>query len=353
MTINADGSYTYTPNAAAQALDDGESQTDVFTYTVKDPAGLTATATLSITVNGKNDAPVAVDDSAITGEEQPVIIDVLKNDTDVDGDPLTITEINGTPIKAGETVPVDNGTVTLNPDGTITFTPASDYNGSVDFTYTVSDGTSTDTAGVHVVVDDVNDPPVAEDETVVGQEDAALNFKPLSNDADPDGDALTITEINGTPIAVGTPVAVDNGVISLNSDGSLTFTPNKDYNGTFTFDYTISDGRGGTDVGTTTVIINPVDDPSVMGPDTQTIVEDTIATGNVLSNDSDVDKEDNPLSVVSFTIDGVTGTFNAGDIATIPGVDTITIGADGKYSFDPADNWCKSHSKIEPDDGVK
>lgn len=78
LTLNADGSYTYTPNAAAQALDDGESQTDVFTYTVKDPAGLTATATLSITVNGKNDAPVAVDDSAITGEEQPVIIDVLK-----------------------------------------------------------------------------------------------------------------------------------------------------------------------------------------------------------------------------------------------------------------------------------
>ena len=184
LTLNADGSYTYTPNAAAQALDDSESQVDVFTYTVTDPSGLTSTTTLTLTVTGRNDAPVAIDDSATTPEDTPVTINVLGNDSDPDGEPLTITEINGQPVVPGTPITlfdaVDNpiGEVTLNPDGTLTFDPVPNYNGPVDFTYTVSDGTATDVGNVHIVVDDLNDPPTARDETVAGVEDAPVSFDP-------------------------------------------------------------------------------------------------------------------------------------------------------------------------------
>ena len=79
-----------------------------------------------------------------------------------------------------------------------------------------------------------------------------------------------------------------------------------------------------------------VDDPGILAADSQIIAEDTTATGNVLSNDSDID---NALSVVSFTIDGVTGTFAAGQTATIANVGTLVIGANGAYTFTPAANY--------------
>ncbi|PKO85746.1 MAG: hypothetical protein CVU18_18560, partial [Betaproteobacteria bacterium HGW-Betaproteobacteria-12] len=336
LTLNADGSYTYVPNAAAQALDDGESRTDVFTYTVADPGGLSSTTTLSLTVSGANDGPLAIDDARTTPEDTPVTIAVLGNDSDVDGEPLRVSAIAGQPVAAGDSVAVANGMATLNADGTITFTPAAGYNGPADFSYTITDGTASDTANVHLVIDDVNDPPVALDNVVNGSEDSPVNFDPRSNDSDPDGDPLTITEINGQPLALSTPVTLAQGVVSLNADGTLTFTPNPNFNGPLSFQYTIADGRGGSDSAVVNLNIAAVDDPSVLVADANTTPEDTAVSGNVLANDSDID---NSLAVASFTVNGVAGSFAAGQTATIAGIGAITVDANGDYTFTPAVDW--------------
>ena len=343
LTLRANGTYTYAPNAAAQGLDDGESQSDVFTYTVTDPGGLTATTTLTITVTGVNDAPDAVDDLRTTPEDTPVIIAVLGNDTDVDGEPLTVTQIAGQPVLPGDEVTVPNGTATLNPDGTITFTPEPQFNGTVDFTYTISDGTTSDTANVRVVVDDVNDPPVAQDNVVNGFEDTVLNFDPRSNDTDPEDDPLTITEINGQPVTPGSEVTLPEGVITVKPDGTLSFTPNPEFNGNgVQFDYTISDRPAGdpnglTDTGTVTINIAPVNDLPIATDNVKTTAQDTTVEGNVITAntgagvDSDIDGD--TLTVSGYTVGGVAGVV--GVAQDIPGEGTLTINEDGSYTFDP------------------
>ena len=282
LVLRPDGSYTYTPAPAAQALDDGESQVDVFTYTVTDGGGLTSSTTLTITVTGVNDAPVAVDDRAITPEDTPVTIPVLANDSDPDGDPLTVTQVDGQPITAGGspvqiTDPVTGtpiGSVTLTPEGTLVFTPAPGFNGPVDFPYTVSDGTTTDTATVNLTVDSINDPPVANPDQVTGPEDTLLTFDPRANDSDPEKDPLTITEVNGQPIAVGTPVTLPEGVLTLNPDGTMSFQPNPDFNGPVSFDYTVSDGAL-TDTSTVNILITAVNDPPAGQDTTRTVPQGT------------------------------------------------------------------------------
>jgi len=138
----ADGSFTYNPNGQFEYLQAGNSTIDSFTYTVSDGSGGTDTAAVTITINGVNDRPVAVNDSAITKEDTPVIIDVLNNDSDVDGDILTVDSvtqgINGSVINYGHNV---------------TYLPAPGFNGTDSFNYTVSDGNGgTDTATVNVTV---------------------------------------------------------------------------------------------------------------------------------------------------------------------------------------------------------
>ncbi|WP_353347077.1 cadherin-like domain-containing protein, partial [Litorivita sp. NS0012-18] len=144
------------------------------------------------------------DDVASTEEDTPVTIDVLGNDTDVDGDPLTVTEATS-----------PDGDVTINPDGTITFEPAPDFTGEATITYTVDDGQGgTDTAQVTVNVGEVNDPPVAEDDAATTDEDTPVTIDVLGNDTDADGDDLTVTEATSP-----------DGTVSINPDGTLEFTP--------------------------------------------------------------------------------------------------------------------------------
>ena len=107
---------------------------DAFTYTVRDPGGLQATAWITVQVGGVNDAPVATDDIAPVTEDTPASGNVLTNDTDVDGNPLTVTQfvVDGTTYPAGDTATIPGvGTLVINPNGTFTFTPSQDYNGPV------------------------------------------------------------------------------------------------------------------------------------------------------------------------------------------------------------------------------
>ena len=138
VSVNADGTITYTPNPNFNGEDE-------ITYTITDPDGNTATSYVTVTVNPVNDAPVANDDSAATTVGVPVTIPVLLNDTDVDGDVLTVA---GVPTS-------DDGTVVVNADGTLTFTPNAGFTGTATISYTITDPSGlTDTAVVQVLVTD-------------------------------------------------------------------------------------------------------------------------------------------------------------------------------------------------------
>ncbi|WP_249560534.1 Ig-like domain-containing protein, partial [Shewanella sp. 10B] len=135
---------------------------------------------------------------------------------------------------------------------------------------------------------------------------------------------------SGSTFAAGTTVALDGGSLVLNADGSYSFTPNADWNGQVpVITYTTNTGS----TATLTINVTPVDDPSVLANDTNTVDEDTVATGNVLDNDTDVDSI---LSVVSFTVSG--STFAAGTTVALDG-GSLVLNADGSYSFTPNADW--------------
>ena len=295
------GQIVYTPDPDFHG-------TDTITYTVTDPSGLTDTATVTVTVNPVNDAPVAADDAATTDEDAAVTIDVLGNDTDVDGDTLTIQSV-GTPA---------NGTAAIV-GGKIVYTPNANFNGTDTFSYTVSDGNGgTDTATVTVTVGEENDPPVAVDDSVSMDEDTTATIDPLANDTDPDGDPLSL---------VGTPTSTAGGTVTVNPDGTIDYTPPADFNGTDTITYTVTDPSGATDTGTITVTVNPVNDAPVAVDDADTTDEDTAVTIDVLGNDTDVDGD-------TLTIQSV-GTPANGTAAIVGGkiVYTPNAGFDGTDSF--------------------
>ncbi|MCC8256688.1 tandem-95 repeat protein, partial [Vibrio campbellii] len=161
-------------------------------YTVSDRA-LEDSAEVTVTVNPINDAPVANDDNTVTDEDTPVTINVLPNDTDVDGDTLTIVNAS---------VPADQGTVEIV-DGKLVFTPAENFNGEANINYTVSDGELEDSTEVTVTVNPINDAPVANDDNVVTDEDTPVTIDVLPNDTDVDGDTLTIVNAS-VPVDQGT-----------------------------------------------------------------------------------------------------------------------------------------------------
>jgi large repetitive protein len=301
VVINPDGTLTYTPNANFNG-------TDTISYAISDGNGGTSNATVTVTIAPVNDAPVANPDAATTAEDTPLAnIVVLGNDSDIEGDPLTVTAASA-----------PNGTVTINPDGTLNYTPNANFNGTDTITYTISDGNGgTATTTVTVTVTPVNDPPVAVNDVASTNEDTPLVIAPLANDTDIDRDPLTITAATAL-----------NGIVTINPDGTIRYVPNANYNGPDTITYTISDGNGGTSTATIAVTVVPVNDPPVAVNDNATTLEDTPVTVAVLANDSDL--EGNPLTVTAASAPNGTVTINPdGSLTYTPranfnGTDTIT-----------------------------
>lgn len=257
---------------------------------------------------GSNNDPDAQDDVATTGEDMSAIIDLLANDTDADGDTLTLI---------GFTQGL-NGSVIDNGDGTVTYTPNPNISGGDSFTYTIEDGNGgSDSATVAVTIIPVNDAPQAAGDAYSTDEDMALNIAAagvLTNDNDVDGDSLT---------AVLTSDVV-HGTLTLNADGGFTYIPEANFDGIDSFTYKANDGDLDSNEVTVFLTVNSANDAPVANADSVSVNEDAFVVGNVLSNDTDIDEDD-------LIVTGVNGETPGSSISGTYG--TLTLMSDGSFTY--------------------
>jgi large repetitive protein len=255
-----------------------------FSYIVTDGISF-GTAFVDVTVTAVNDVPIASADLAATNEDTRIVIlatALLANDADVDGAPLQ-------PLALTSVGDASHGSVALRNDA-ITFVPDPNYNGAASFTYTVSDGVATGQGRVTVNVNSINDAPVAvdDDDAAITVEDTPIAIPVatlLANDTDidvaTDGQVLRVTAVAGARLA----------------DGVVTFTPGRNFAGTTSFSYTVSDGifSSSADV---SVLVTPVNDPPTFPPRTLNGSEDSLFVFNMSDLLSEAsDPENDPFSV--------------------------------------------------------
>ena len=401
LTLNADGSYTYVidnDNAAVQALrQSGQILTDSFTYTLADIWGATATAQLSITIEGANDAPVAVDDTATAIEAggtagSDATGNVLDNDTDVDGsaygETQTVTTIrtgsegdSGISGTVGSVLVGTYGSLTLNADGSYTYVIDNDdaavqalrLSGDTlneSFTYQVTDAAGlSDSATLTITIEGANDAPVASNNLgyAVADNGSGNAVNPsgnlLTNDSDVDaGDSLSISagrtgsEAAGGALANltggGLTLTGQYGELVLNADGSYSYTldtSNPDVIALGALDvlqdqftYAASDLGGLSDAAQLTIIIRGRNDAPVGTDDSATAVEEggvanadsgSNASGNVLDNDSDEDSNPLEVTAVRTGTQAATGTGGALGGELRGQYGWLTLNSDGSYSY--------------------
>ena len=384
LTLNANGSYTYNANqAAATALPADAVVTDVFTYTVTNSGGGADVATLTITITGINDAPVAVNDTDAVNEDATIArgdassYDVESDDTDADtGASLTVDSIRtgsteglGTAGTLGSALTGTYGTLTMADDGSYTYVADQAAADALDagdtvtdvFNYTISDGTATDTALLTITVTGVNDDPVATNDTGAVNEGETLTVSNGSgdivenNDTDADdSSSLTVTSIrtgstegSGTAGTLGVALTGTYGQITVNANGSYSYVANQDaanaldagVTATDVFNYTISDGTA-SDTATITITITGVDDDITAVDDTDAVNEDATITRSA-DTSYDIDSDDtDPDTNSSSTITAIRkgGSEGSGDAGTIGSgltgtYGTLTMNADGSYSY--------------------
>ncbi len=303
VMLNPDNTFTYTPEPNCYTP---PGTPGYIMYWVSDGTSQDI-GHVHLTVTPVNDPPVAVDDSSITAEDTAVAINVLANDSDLDGDTLVVSAVTqGT-----------KGSVTFTASS-VTYTPTANANGSDSFTYTASDGNGgSATATVAVSISAVNDAPDAVNDAAATNEDAAVTISVLANDADVDGEAVILTGVTqGT-----------RGSVAQNGNGTVTYTPNPNTFGADSFTYTVRDAAGLTDTATVTVSVAPVNDPPDAINDSATANEGGSVAIVVLANDTDL--EGNALTVTA---------------ASTPAHGTATINGNGTITYTPAPNYTGSDS---------
>ncbi len=307
LTLNANGSFSYTPRA-------GFAGTDAFRYQAHDGSSPSAPATVTITVTEVNDPPIAAADSYTTGENQRLNVNagngVLDNDTDADDDDLTAVLVTG----------ASSGTVTLNKNGSFRYEPAAGFAGTVTFTYQADDGAArSGTATVTITVSASNDAPAAQADSYTTDEGQTLNVNAgngvLDNDTDADDDDLTAVLATGA----------SSGTVTLNANGSFSYVPAAGFAGTATFTYQADDGTARSAAATVTITVSAANDAPTAQPDSYTTSEDTplsVGGRGVLGNDTDANGE-------TLTAELVTNAANG----------TLQLNGDGTFTYRPAPDF--------------
>jgi CshA-type fibril repeat protein len=320
FTLSANGTFSFTPAA------DFNGAVPVITYTIDDGNGGESSAQLFLSLRPVQDAPVAVDDTATTTEDSPISGQLLANDSDVDGDSLVVSSFivagDTTVYGAGDRAEITGvGRILINSDGSYLFEPAADFHGPVPvISYSVDDGNGgTAMASLSLNVSD--------------QDDASDDYFTATEDHPFHGDVATNDSLSGTAnySLYSNPA---NGTLQLLSDGRFTYTPNADFFGQDQFQYSVTDAHGNREVQTVFLTVAAVNDAPQAGADgpLETSVNGSVEH-NILLNDQDID--DNNIRVISFDIDGLDASYGAGETATLDGIGTLQINADGSIRFTP------------------
>ncbi|WP_254721920.1 Ig-like domain-containing protein [Kovacikia minuta] len=303
FTLNADGSFNYTPAANFNG-------SDTFTYIAKDSSGASSgTATVTLTVNPVNDLPIAVNDNYTVSAGGSLNNNVLLNDTDIeDAQPQTAQLISG---------PASDPNFTLNADGSFTYTPSNGAT-SDSFTYIAKDssGASSNTATVNLTVSSQpNTAPVAVDDNFPAfNEDTPFSGNVLLNDTDVEDTRPSTAQLITGP--------ANDPNFTLNADGSFNYTPAANFNGSDTFTYIAKDSSGASSgTATVTLTVNPVNDLPIAVNDNYTVSAGGSLNNNVLLNDTDIeDAQPQTAQLISGP-------------ASDP---NFTLNADGSFTYTPA-----------------
>ncbi|QJP11208.1 retention module-containing protein [Pseudomonas multiresinivorans] len=316
FTLKPDGSWTFDgKNPAYQHLAEGETQVVQVPYTVTDEHGATSTATLTVTLTGTNDAPVALPGAATT-EENTVLNGQVPAASDVDG------SVTGYQLATG--VGQGNGSLSFNPDGSYSFNPGKDFDSlaqgetrDVTFTYQAKDnnGALSDPQTITITVTGTNDAPVAQPGTATTEENTVLNGQvPAASDVD--------GSVSGYQLTTG--VGQGNGSLSFNPDGSYSFNPGKDFDSLaegetrdVTFTYQAKDNNGAlSDPQTITITVTGTNDAAVITGQTSGSADETDAP-LTLGGKLDVTDVDSPATFqAQNNVAGLHGTFNLGTDGT-------------------------------------
>ena len=272
---------------------------DTLYFLAADEQGETDGDSAAFTLLPVNDPPVVADDSLTVAEDDSGSINVLLNDSDVEGDTIRVTAVTqGT-----------HGTVSLLDDSTVSYKPQADYNGEDSFTYTVTDDEdASSTATVFVTVNPVNDKPQAVNDSCRTAQATAVNIDVILNDIDIDGDTLAVNAV----------MSAQHGTTSIVSDTTVRYSPETGFFGADSFDYIISDGHGENDTARVFVTVN---DPPTAANDSASTNEDNAVTIDLLQNDSDTESDSIWVSSVQTPANGSVVDNNNGTVEYTPDAD--------------------------------
>jgi|GEM_PF-2451987 len=319
-SVNEDGTISYDPNGQFTHLGVDEQAVETFRYTIVDQFGETKTATVTVQITGLNDAPEANDDFALTTEKGAVAIDVLANDVDPDiNDELEVVGVDPTGLV---------GALQFLGDGTFVYDPAGLFDGlgkgqtaTQSFRYAISDPHGeTAIATVEILIEGVNDAPVAQNDLAHTNERSHTDIDVLANDFDPDQ--------TDTIRVVGVDTRGLTGNAWINPMGGITYDPAGKFShlavgeyATETLSYTVADQHGATSTAQVAVYIWGKNDAPVAADDKVHTDEKSPVEIDVLANDYDPDRSD------AFGVVAADATGMQGDIAYL---------GDGRFAYDPA-----------------
>jgi VCBS repeat-containing protein len=315
-----DGKLAYTPFPNFNG-------SDTIVYSVSDSLGATSMPhTVAITVTPVNGAPVSFSDGPFAIDEdttlsRTVATGLLANDIDYDGDALVADLVS----------PVQHGTLAFSADGSFSYTPNADYNGTDSFVYQAKDpsGAASITQTVTFYINPINDSPDAVSDTGLKtpyQTSLLTDITALlANDTDADSDVLTVTSVQNAT----------HGTVDL-ANGKVTFTPDADFSGAAGYTYTVSDSSGGSDTATVQITVGSADNAApIFAVPSQTLVAVTGLSSSLVAAASDPD--------------GDQLTFTAGKAAH--GV--VTGDADGPFAYTPEAGYLGADSfTVTADDGM-